>query len=658
MAKQHVSTIERHVEKIVLGLGGAVLAGVAFLYMVQSPNTVELGAGEPAGPGKLYLQIGEQAQAAANKAQRGGDPGIAPVPRFGGDLNPLQVAKLEPSFEVPISPIGVDVPPPPGTTRGPSQKIELAEVIAPSPPVLNTGRATAALPKVEYISVSRSGETTVDDSDKVLVPRDTFWVTLAGLVNREKQNEMFRAARYEPEQDVLVAAAIEVERQELLGDGRWSEPTLVLPYAQQVLRRDVQKVRVFSRKDGSYEVLEDALEVITGYRDLLSDFEAQADVLRPQFQTLLDQEQSWRWTVPKQLTAFGTKVDLTDERWGLYFLPDEEKGRRPSDRGGTDDRIAQRKALDDFEKAKLLLEQREYLEAGKILKEVMSSNVLRQNTMDEVEDVWDEYEEQILDAMNADADRQERAEKRLEQQFGPDYDPYWATDVSIEPGRTYRYRVRVLSLNRYAGMPNHLADPMMAGQVLLPGEWSEWSEPVAVLDSTYLLATQDADPNELQISLYEYKRNEWDTGRDKLSLGQELQVASAANTGKGVLVDFTATRSFPMQSRDRDGVYLAVIQPTTSVTVVDESGEVREQFQPLDSQVQDQLREVIREQKKKEKLASESGQVGRSTTGRPVGRSPAAVRSPNRPRDRGGDRGGMSPNRRPRSGGRDTGGGS
>jgi len=43
MAKQLVNPIERHVEKAVLGLTGLALVAVIALYLVTSPNQIELG---------------------------------------------------------------------------------------------------------------------------------------------------------------------------------------------------------------------------------------------------------------------------------------------------------------------------------------------------------------------------------------------------------------------------------------------------------------------------------------------------------------------------------------------------------------------------------------------------------------------------------------
>lgn len=60
MAKQNVTFIERHVEKIVIGVCGAYL-GVCALYLVSSPNAVEVD-GEKLGPKEYYARFREKAE--------------------------------------------------------------------------------------------------------------------------------------------------------------------------------------------------------------------------------------------------------------------------------------------------------------------------------------------------------------------------------------------------------------------------------------------------------------------------------------------------------------------------------------------------------------------------------------------------------------------
>jgi len=56
----------------------------------------------------------------------------------------------------------------------------------------------------------------------------------------------------------------------------------------------------------------------------------------------------------------------------------------------------------------------------------------------------------------------------------------WTHDDSVQPGKTYRYRLRVRLWNRYVGRAASLQDPAQAKQTVLVGEWSLPSDPVVV----------------------------------------------------------------------------------------------------------------------------------------------------------------------------------
>ena len=62
MAKQHVTFIERYVEKIAIGIAGAILLGTAAFYMpyINTPNKVEL-RGELYSPKEFYNRMKEDA---------------------------------------------------------------------------------------------------------------------------------------------------------------------------------------------------------------------------------------------------------------------------------------------------------------------------------------------------------------------------------------------------------------------------------------------------------------------------------------------------------------------------------------------------------------------------------------------------------------------
>lgn len=54
----------------------------------------------------------------------------------------------------------------------------------------------------------------------------------------------------------------------------------------------------------------------------------------------------------------------------------------------------------------------------------------------------------------------------------------WAYDHGVEPGKTYRYRLRVRLWNRFVGRTHAVLEPADAAQATIAGEWSRPSDPV------------------------------------------------------------------------------------------------------------------------------------------------------------------------------------
>lgn len=72
------------------------------------------------------------------------------------------------------------------------------------------------------------------------------------------------------------------------------------------------------------------------------------------------------------------------------------------------------------------------------------------------------------------------AEEPDDNRSGPPEDAIviWVHDEEAEPGKTYRYRVRVRLWNRFVGRANAVQDPNDARRAAIEGSWSAPSEPV------------------------------------------------------------------------------------------------------------------------------------------------------------------------------------
>lgn len=99
----------------------------------------------------------------------------------------------------------------------------------------------------------------------------------------------------------------------------------------------------------------------------------------------------------------------------------------------------------------------------------------------------------------------------------PEQVAVWVHDETVEPGKTYRYRLRVNLWNRYVGRPELLANPAQADHSVLCGEWSAPSEPITVQADTHFFVC-GAQPNKRLASVEVWK---WHMGN---WLRQQFQV--------------------------------------------------------------------------------------------------------------------------------------
>lgn len=93
----------------------------------------------------------------------------------------------------------------------------------------------------------------------------------------------------------------------------------------------------------------------------------------------------------------------------------------------------------------------------------------------------------------------------------------WAHDETAQPGRTYRYRLRVVIKNPLFDTKNVAANPKMAEVPYLPAElasggldpnagWSDWSKPVAVPTNVDLMLVNAQTLNGREIARFRVKR--------------------------------------------------------------------------------------------------------------------------------------------------------
>jgi hypothetical protein len=477
MAKQNVTFAERHLEKFVVGAAGLIALGTIALYGVTSPNKVTV-EGEDLGPKALFAKLKMTAESAQQSIQRKKPDELPRLPdAIGTKGGPHKVANLPLDYVVGAYAPNPKVPSVIGSDVGGT--LVLAPVLPPKAVTVCYGHASAALPPMQVIQVGSTAQQSQQNTGLTPVPNDYAWALVTAVVDRKAQKAEYEKAKYDERYSQLVLASMQTERRELGPDGRWSEPKLIRGYAEQVLTGDASVKP--TQSEGATTFTEAQHIYINEYRSKLYTPEAQAGVLRPPFQQLLD-KQVLAWQPPKTLpgyefkwTDWGVSVPVEGESQpGLqpqYQPPIQrpggfqpmQPGQGPRIRGpqpppagpagppsGVEEIKAQKKARELIKKAKEAIDKKTdegYLEADRILQEVIANSTTPTKERDEAESLRKFIEREVAKALNHALQKEDQEKKLGIVTLGKDVEPAWLTDVSVEPGKTYQYRLRFVAFN-------------------------------------------------------------------------------------------------------------------------------------------------------------------------------------------------------------------
>ncbi len=112
----------------------------------------------------------------------------------------------------------------------------------------------------------------------------------------------------------------------------------------------------------------------------------------------------------------------------------------------------------------------------------------------------------------------------------------WAHDLTVEPGKTYQYAVRLKLRNPLFGQASSVAESQqqLASQPVVDSEMSEWSEPVFVpnLSEYFVVNASDSAPGltmgtgpTATVETYRYFYGTWRRGSIRLNTGDSLQTS-------------------------------------------------------------------------------------------------------------------------------------
>jgi hypothetical protein len=203
-------------------------------------------------------------------------------------------------------------------------------------------------------------------------------------------------------------------------------------------------------------------------------------------------------------------------------------------------------------------------------------------------------------------ERKETAAAAKESAFlGGDVEPLWAIDWRVEPGKTYRYRLRILALNTYAGVAVDLKRPNPdAGRVLLEGKWSEWSDEIVAQPDRYLFFTgAKPETKTASVRLFEWSNGKWTNASEELGVGQPVKVDKGRKqmAYEAVVANLEFGRPYRERSVGRDNVVQYDEKTTHVLTLINGEGLAVERFAAADSNAARELQRELREEDNIEK---------------------------------------------------------
>jgi hypothetical protein len=654
MAKQLVGPVERHVDKVVLGIAGVVLIAVVAKFLVTSPNKLEI-RNEMVSPSSIDLKVREFAQSVRQTIRAATPPDhevevLGPV--FDASAAPIPaddwptVAALLP--EVPL--VG-----PPVVIEG---DIRLISAPAPGKPRVVAGRSTFYLPPPEGVS----------EGDELQFEVPANWATVSSVVNVD-QLRILQRDHYLPDREEVYFTRVEIQRQKLNADGSWPEDwDDVAPYLAFVEHERPQPPEIaLTTEEDRITVSHIVMTEIEGYFNELKRPSVQLDILRPRPPEMVTETY---WSLPVVTTRMDV-LRMDDQ----YLYPEEKPTLNPDDRYPDAPIEVEAPTGDGGKEAGESLQdanRRRFKQADDLY-----SQGDRENSIDlvtQAQNVWLE----IIAAIDAtgqkspqsDIDRAQKLRRDAEQLkldirrrlLRPQQTPQvpggapvavlrpqmstqqvWVHDAlagSLQSGTTYRYRLRVWLYNRMAGLPNLLAEPADATVPMVATEWSEPSKPVEIPpDRRYFLASAYNSRNEIGIEFYQWFEGVWTKprGTEKFAIGdvmsflaraplprrddpEEVDNAELRFFADATLLDIEFDMPSPERARTRNRGFQFEDQPDTVAAFVDSDGHVFERSLNIDKSHPDRTAARERAWTAPRKLSS----APTPTPGQSPGKSPTS----------------------------------
>jgi len=556
MGKRVIQLIEAHIEKGLLALAALFVLYLAWGYLFGSPNRVRFG-GRELGPTEVYRVVRSEAEA-LERAMRNATPEPVQVESFADRLQRLhaggvfavrsgEAPPLEPelrmatTFGKPIEVPGLE------EFEQPPDSVEIVTPLPPTDLVVTSGHSMAYRTPL-IIGPEEESTEPADKEKSEPEPQEVTWVTVAGYFNKKAQFQEMEKAGYAGFRSRAYIAGLDVERQELLASGKWSGWKLI---SQTTAMPKVEVPEpVFDDEEGTLINKQELDEAFTLVK------QEQVRIMQPPFYVVDDGDE---WMLPplkglEQRTAEEQEETeqvareserVSDEglrpsgRPGLRppgsgrgLRPGAGRGLRPAGEPGLrpgrgvgprgmqpggasprGDKAERRRWIrQQLLEARKALAQKDYNTARQIAEDLLREDVITPGMRRDAEKILKLADRRLQREQSRQSLVVDRRLIPVEPIRHPETraDAVWFHDDTVEPGKTYRYRMRVRLWNRYVGQLKPVKNDDLARQAVIVGAWSLPTRPVTVPPNTYFFV-RGAVPgsDSASVEVWKWRKGRW-----------------------------------------------------------------------------------------------------------------------------------------------------
>ena len=492
MAMQDAGFVDKHIEKVALGVCALVLAGAigfAFLGDRFVVNDV--------GPSELAQGLETEAESTARAVVAAKPPGPKPAQADGQDTPAVElhrwfadnadglikIADVE-------SPVARTQPYPPpflSTTEGSkANRHDLVRVVRPGIPIVSTGRTSFELPINKPDLADYDGEGARDTAPAAV----RNWAAVACQVDLVQQDINFRLAKY-PRGSYLAVVKVHLQRVDLaLPQRGWQNVDTFLPF-------------------------------------------------NPPERPVADSDSGFRLSA---LTQFREQIDPKQEYIARSLLPDRKAGDRitypaipyfpdPPEPGGNaaNRSRAWLKLAESAVKGKRPFGAEDLDAAFVLLRAVLKTNGVRQKDEQRATDLL----KSVARTLRRRTGRKSaiRAASREPEMLMP----IVAHDLDLRPDHTYVYRMRYEVFNYYAGDSGELTDPADADKLAVLSNWSPPSREVVIQSGVrFFLTKASGKKGAATVTVYKRSRGTWESSDFEVDVGGEIGGVKVRRGGRKI----------------------------------------------------------------------------------------------------------------------------